>query len=251
MEAALRGDALLTMMLDRALPRGAAPVRAVLVALLLAAPRGNADPPAEPSLIEVQEAAIRRAGGPREGDASRLSRARGAHWAPVVRALVGGRGDERTRDGELRSNALHWIDRGQALTWGLTATWDLPQAIYARDETQLVHAHIHLEKVRQAAAREAVRLHLERRDRQRTLAHATQSDARLRLQQDVVRLTADLDAVTGGLFHEVLAREVRELSRAEAGLAGPASQIPTPTLPTPTRPAAAAPPPAAPFKETR
>lgn len=243
-------------MLARALSRGVAPARAVLLALpLLAAAGATADTPAiEPSLIEAQDAAVRQAGGPRESDASRLSRARAAHWAPVVRGLVGGRGDERTRDGELRRDPLHWVDRGQALTWGLTATWDLPQAIYARDETQLVHAQIHLEKVRQAAAREAVRLFLERRDRKRALPQAAQPDARLRLQQDVVRLTASLDALTGGLFREPLLREVAELSRAEPVLAPPQAPLRAPPplqVPPPSNPDLAAPPAAPRLKETR
>ena len=101
--------------------------------------------------MEVQEAASRRSAGAAADDGSRLSRARAAHWAPVVRAGVTGRDDERVRDGEFRLAPIRWTDRGDAFTWAVTATWDLPQLIFARDETQLVHAHIHAARVREPA----------------------------------------------------------------------------------------------------
>lgn len=199
---------------------------------------------AEPSLIEVQAAAIKNAGGPKETDASRVARARAAHWAPVVRGLFGVRDNEGTRDGELRGAPLHYTDRGQALSWGVTATWDLPQVIFARDETQLIHAHLHLEKARQAASKEAIRLYLDRQGRKRALAGSSSAEAR-RLLQEVVRLTADLDSLTGGLFLEALSRELAELSAAEpvrpaslpAAAAAPASAAqPSPVAPRASTP---------------
>ena len=235
--------------LRRALRRGPSPWRALLAALGLSSSALGVEavfaaPPIvdgiEPTLIEAQEAAVRNAGGPKEADASRVSRARSAHWAPVVRGIFGVRDNEGTRDGELRGAPLRWTDRGQALTWGLTATWDLPQVIFARDETQLVHAHLHLEKARQAASKQAMRLYLDRRDRKRALANAPAHEVRQRLLQEVVRLTADLDALTGGLYRPFLTAELAELSMPEVARA---AAPPAPTASTPVAPTLSTPPP--------
>jgi len=203
-------------------------------------------------LIEVQAAAVKNAGGPKETDASRVARARSAHWAPVVRGLFGVRDNEGTRDGELRGAPLHYTDRGQALSWGVTATWDLPQVIFARDETQLIHAHLHLEKARQAASKEAIRLYLDRQNRKRALANPSSAEARQRLLQEIVRLTADLDLLTGGLFLDALSRELAELSAVEparaalfsAGSAATvtSAQRPAAPLPAPPRASTSSPP---------
>jgi hypothetical protein len=178
----------------------------LVAAALLAAPSAAATADDEPTLVEAQQVAAKRAAGEREEDRSRVHRARVSHWAPVIRGLLGGREDERVRDGEARHDPLRWTDRGQALTWGVQVTWDLPQLIFARDETQLVHAQLHLEKARQAAARETVRLYLERREKQRALAQAP-PETRPRLRIEIVKLTAELDSLTGGLFRASLARE--------------------------------------------
>jgi hypothetical protein len=212
-----------------------------LLAVLVAALRARAEAAeAEPTLVEAQQAAMRRAGGPAEDDASREARARNAHWAPVLRGLVGGRDDERTRDGEMRRDPLRWTDRGQSTAWAVTATWDLPQVIYAREEAQLAHAHLHLEKARQAASREAVRLYLERRDKQRALLSAPPGELQRRLQLEILRLTADLDALTGGLFRAALAREQQAAmpppSAAPAAQTAPAPlALPLPLSPKETR----------------
>jgi len=105
---------------------------------LLATPA--ADP--EPGLLETQEAAARAAGGSPGQDASRLQRARAAHWAPQLRGQATARDDEKTRNGEYRLAPLHEQNVAVGHAWMLTLTWDLSQVIFAREETQLALAHL-------------------------------------------------------------------------------------------------------------
>ena len=172
--------------------------------------------PPEPSVGEVQQAAARLAGGEAGEDASRTSRARAAHWAPVLHALVGRKDDAHVRDGQFRDAPVHLNDSGNSISWGISATWDLPQTIYSRDEAQLSHARLHLAKARLQAATEAARLFLDRREKLRALSGlpAGQVAARARLLLEILRLTADLDARTGGLFHDALENEAAESTRA-------------------------------------
>ena len=193
-----------------------------------------ADVQREPSLAEAQEAAARLAGGDAADDRSRASRARRAHWAPVVRGLVGGREDQRTRRGEFRLAPLREDDTGSALTWGATVTWDLSQLIFAREETQLVHAQVKAAHVRQQAAAEAARLYVERRARQLELrTRPLDAGTRARLSLEVLRLTALLDSLTGGLFRSAL--DAEEAAVAPVPAASAAHPAPAPSLPKPTK----------------
>ena len=175
--------------------------------LLLAEPVAAAGEPAEPGLSETQEAAARRAGGETAEDASRTARARRAHWAPAVRGQAGMRQDERTRRGELRLAPLREDDAGLSHIWGITVTWDLAQIVYAREESQLALAHAHLARLRREAADKAAQLWIERRRTRISLAELPPGPRRLEVRLELLRLTGQLDALTGGLFRDSLERE--------------------------------------------
>ncbi len=167
--------------------------------------------PPEPSLVETQEAATRTAAGEADDDASRVARARRAHWAPVVHGQVGGKDDERARRGAYRGQPISEDDTAVGHSWAVVATWDLAQLVYAHDETQLALAHAHLARLRRQAADEAAELWLERRKRLLTFRKIAAGPDRAEAALLVLHLTAELDALTGGLFHELLLREQAEL----------------------------------------
>lgn len=157
----------------------------------------------EPGLVETQEAAARAAGGSAALDAARLGRSRAAHWAPQVRAQALVRQDEKTRLGEFRLAPLREADAGAGQTWALTVTWDLSQVIFPREETQLVLAQERLARARREAADKAAQLWLERH-RAQALWRATRTPESCFA---LLRVTAALVALTGGLFREAAARE--------------------------------------------
>ena len=166
---------------------------------LLAAPAAEA----EPGLLETQEAAARLAAGSAAQDASRVARAQAAHWAPQIRGQVVARDEEKTRDGEYRLAPLREQDLFLGRAWTLALTWDLSQIVFAREETQLALAHVHLARVRKEAAEKAGQLWFERRQaRAHWLAARTRESC-----LGLLRMTAALFALTGALFRDVLARE--------------------------------------------
>jgi hypothetical protein len=151
----------------------------------------------EPGLLQTQQAAARVAAGSPDDDASRLARARNAHWAPQLRGQLDGKDDVKSRDGEFRLAPLRENDVGATRGWAVALTWDFSQVIFAREETQLALAHAHLARLRKEAAERAAALWLERQR-----AKQSKADCLQRLQ-----LTAELDALTGGLFQDALAGE--------------------------------------------
>jgi hypothetical protein len=153
--------------------------------------------------LQTQQAAARVAGGTAADDAWRLERARDAHWAPQLRGDLNGKQDARSREGEFRLAPLRENDLGAARGWAVTLTWDFSQVIFAREETQLALAHAHLARLRDQASTRAAALWLERRRAKATWLsqHTTESCMQL------LQLTAELDALTDGLFRDALARE--------------------------------------------
>lgn len=167
---------------------------------LLAALAGGA---AEPGLLATQEAAARVAGGSGAEDAARLSRARNAHWAPQLRAQGGEREDERLRAGEYRAAPVREQDAGAGRSWSVTLSWDFAQLVFAREETQLALAQARLAHARREAAEKAAALWIERRQARALWLRARTQEACYAL----LRLTAELDALTAGLFHDAAQRE--------------------------------------------
>lgn len=157
----------------------------------------------EPGLAETQDAAARAAGGVSADDASRLSRARLSHWAPELRGQAQLRDDERSRSGEYRLAPVKEQYLGTGHAWSVALSWDFAQVVYAREESQLALAHAQLARVRREAAQKAAQLWTDRRAarvRWVTASPQARGEACLAL----LRLTADLDALTAGLFREAV-----------------------------------------------
>jgi hypothetical protein len=160
----------------------------------------------------VQAAAAARAAGEAAGDESRLSRARVSHWAPVLRAQVGGTSGQKDRVGQQSGTPLHWDELDGAGTWLVAAIWDLSQLVYDRDENQLALSSVHLARRRQEAAEEAGRLFVERALTLRVLREAP-PEGRAAAALELLRCTGALDALTGGLFAAQLAAAQRAADR--------------------------------------
>ena len=184
---------------------------AILVSLLAAAAAEQgtsalpppAPEPAEPGLVETQEAAASVAAGPASDDASRTARDRHAHWAPQLRGELLGKDDARSRAGEFRLAPLRENDLGASRGWALTLTWDFSQVIFAREEGQLALAHAHLARLRREVESRAAQLWIERRQAKALWLTSRQPAACLALLQ----LSAQLDALTAGLFRDAVSRE--------------------------------------------
>ena len=157
---------------------------------------------------------MRTAAGTAEEDNSRSWRARAAHWAPALRGQFGIRDDLRSRRGEFRLAPLSEDDTGQSTAWAVVASWDVAQIVYSRDETQLALTHVHLARVRQQAAAEAAQLYEERWRRRifLRLHGGGPSQERNDSVLGLLRATAGLDALTGGLFQAQLAEAEEQLS---------------------------------------
>jgi hypothetical protein len=168
----------------------------------------------EPTLIEVQAAAARMAAGSAADDARRMARLRSSHWAPVLRSELLRKEDARSRVGELRGYPLRQEDAGAAHTWAVTLTWDFAQLVYSREESQLALAHAHLARARREAAQKAASLWVERRQTRESL-RGLSGAARREAALDALRLSAELDALTGGLYRDIVAREQAELEMEE------------------------------------
>ncbi len=171
---------------------------AICVSLLAAAAEA-----AEPGLSQTQEAAARAAAGLAVDDVSRLGRARNSHWAPQLRGQANERDDVRSRVGEFRLAPLRENDVGASRGWAVMLSWDFSQVIFAREETQLALAHAHLARVRRDVATQAAELWIERRQARALWLLSQQREACFAL----LRLTAELDTLTAGLFRDALARE--------------------------------------------
>lgn len=156
---------------------------------------------AEPSLSEAQAAAAKTAAGPTGSDVSRTLRARLAHWAPTLRAQAGFREDQKRLAGELRLAPIREDTSSAGAQWSVILGWDFSQVIFAREETQLALAQLQLARARREAMEKVARLYVER---QRLPGNPENALERL-------RLTAELDALTGGLFREVLERAQAEM----------------------------------------
>ena len=179
----------------------------------------------EPTLQAVEEAAMRVAAGTAEEDRSREARARASHWAPVLHGQYGIRDDDRARRGEFRLAPLVEDDTGQSRAWAVIATWDVAQIVYSREETQLALTHVHLARVRQQAAAEAAQLYEERWRRRISLRlnGSGSSPERVDALLGLLRATAGLDALTGGLFAAQLAEAEELLAAQGSRLAGAAA----------------------------
>jgi hypothetical protein len=163
--------------------------------------------PAEPGLIEAQDAAARVAGGLAAEDAARESRARAAHWAPQLRGQGGAHTSDENRTGVRYNAPLIEEDIGTGTTWSVLLSWDFAQVVFAREETQLALAHAHLSRIRRDARDKAAELWIDRKRELLLFGAMPFGSQRAAACFAALRLTAQLDAITGGLFRDALAKE--------------------------------------------
>lgn len=189
------------------------PSALALCVWILAAEGAATGPPSEPGLAETADAAARAAGGQAADDVSREARARRAHWAPQLRAQGLLRDDEKSRNGEFRLAPLREQDLGTGHVWSVVLAWDFSQIVYAREESQLALAHAQLSRARREAADKASQLWIERRQQRARWLALGAGPLRAEACFAELRLTAELDAMTAGLFRDALAAEEAECAQ--------------------------------------
>lgn len=156
----------------------------------------------EPTVLEVQAAAAAQAGIDAGVLASWRSRAR---WAAVLPELSADyRHEERTWHvvGIQSGSEVDYLRAGPADRGSLRLSWDLREVVFARDELKVAAAELDLRKLREDVVRRATHLFFDRRRRQLELALAPPPTSAARAEQEleVAELTAELDALTGGLY---------------------------------------------------
>ena len=183
---------------------------ALCVWLLASAGPAAGPSSSEPGLAETAGAAARAAGGSAGDDFSREGRARNAHFMPQLRAQGLVRDDQRSRNGEFRLAPLREEDLGTGHAWSIVLAWDFSQIVYAREEAQLALAHAQLARARREAAQKAAELWIDRVQQRARWLSLSPGALRAEACFAELRLTAELDALTAGLFRDALAREEAE-----------------------------------------
>jgi hypothetical protein len=155
----------------------------------------------EPPVAEVQAAAARQEVDPAQL-ASLRRRPRVAAWLPTVTA------EYRHLERNLRVVGLQAssevdyarFEPGEQIA--VRASWSLPDLVFSRDELGVAAAAAELERRARAAVDRATRLWSERRSLRVSLAldPPQTASAWSERQLELDRLTAELDAVTGGLY---------------------------------------------------
>ncbi len=188
-----------------------------LLALLLAAPPLPPPVPApdparllariaagEPSVAAVQSAAARHAEAATPDPAELARRRRLAAVLPRLTAEV--RHEERAYrvTGLQGASEVDYLRSSPGTSVSLHATWELGDLVAATGEAAASAAALARATRRDEAVRKATALHFERRHRQLALLADPPSDARARVEAELElgRVTAELDALTGGLFLE-------------------------------------------------
>ena len=156
----------------------------------------------EPSIAEVQEAAAAYDGVAPDRLRSWVARPRSAAWLPRI-TLDASRTDRDTRvigvTGTVESDYLR---ASPSVQLGVRATWDLDQLVFSREEPAAAWTASRLMDRREERVRRATRLYFQRRRLVAQLALEPPRDAVSRAvrENQIDELTAELDAVTGGLF---------------------------------------------------
>jgi hypothetical protein len=178
-------------------PAAAPPIEPEVAALRALARVAAADPDVE----EVQRAAADGAGA----DPDRLGwsvRTRSAAWLPTL-TLQASRAQRDTRvvgvTGTVESDYVRYTP---SLELGVRAAWDLDRLVFARDETDAAWTAAKLRERRDERLRHATRLYYQRRRLlvQLALEPPREPLARAERENQVREITAELDALTGGLL---------------------------------------------------
>jgi hypothetical protein len=156
----------------------------------------------EPSVEAVRRAAASQLEGESERLESLRRRARQAAWLPRLSAEVAH--DERTTrvvgfTGSAESDYLRFSPGTRA--W-LRAAWELDRLVFSRDELAVAEAASRLARQREERVERATRLLFQRVRLKAELALAPPEGSveRVRGELELGRVTAELDALTGGLL---------------------------------------------------
>jgi hypothetical protein len=186
----------------------------LLLALLLAAPPGQPPPPpdparllarltaSEPSIAEVQAAAARHAEADTPDPALLARRRRLSALLPRVTAQVRHEESAYRVTGLQGSSEVDYLRSSPGTSFSVLATWELGDLVVATGEPAAAAASLARARRRDQVVRQATALHFERRHRLLALLADPPPDARARVEAELelARVTAELDALTGGLL---------------------------------------------------
>jgi competence protein ComEA len=162
---------------------------------------------AEPSIREIQQAAINYAGAHPDRIDSWRARAANRAFAPALSLGLVKDWDKTertlTESGKADRKADYTYD-----DWSLRATaqWDLDRAVFDPEEPKVNREAIRLQRYRDDVVDEVTRRFFERRRLQIELDMSPPTDMadRVRKELRLQELTADIDALTGGYLSERL-----------------------------------------------
>ncbi|HET6922482.1 MAG TPA: hypothetical protein VFI16_04975, partial [Anaeromyxobacteraceae bacterium] len=156
----------------------------------------------EPPVEAVQRAAAAQLDGESERLDSLRRRARHSAWLPRLSADL--EHDERTTRvvGFTGSAESDYLRFSPGTRGGLRATWELDRLVFSRDELAVADASSRLSRRREERVERATRLFFQRLRLKAELALAPPEGAleRVRGELELGRVTAELDALTGGLL---------------------------------------------------
>jgi hypothetical protein len=156
----------------------------------------------EPSVEAVQRAAAAQLDAEAERLDSLRRRARRAAWLPRLSAELE-HDDRSTRVvGFTGSGESDYLRLSPGTRAGLRATWELDRLAFSRDELAAAEAWARAVRQRQERVEQATRLFFLRLRLKVELALAPPEGAleRVRSELELRRVTAELDALTGGLL---------------------------------------------------
>jgi hypothetical protein len=158
----------------------------------------------EPSVVQVQAAAARHAEAATPDPAALARRRRLAALLPRVTAEV--RHEERDYRvaGLQGSSEVDYLRSSPGTSMALHATWELGDLVAATGEAAASAAALARASRRDELVFKATALHFERRHRLLALLADPPPDPRARVEAELelARVTAELDALTDGLFAE-------------------------------------------------
>lgn len=156
----------------------------------------------EPSVEAVQRAAAAQLDGEAEQLESLRRRARRSAWLPRLTAEVE-HDDRSTRVvGFTGSGESDYLRLSPGTRAGVRATWELDRLAFSRDELAVAEAQARAARQCRERVEQATRLFFLRLRLKVELALAAPEGTleRLRSELELGRVTAELDALTGGLF---------------------------------------------------
>lgn len=190
----------------------------VLLLLLAAAPQGQAarspstpPPPdparllarvtaGEPPIAAVQAAAARHAEAATPDPVELARRRRLSALLPRITAQVRHEDNAYRVTGLQGTGEVDYLRSSPGTSYSLHATWELGDLVAASGEAAAAAASLARARRRDDAVRQATALHFERRRRLLALLADPPPDARARLEAELEleRVSAELDALTGG-----------------------------------------------------